>query len=184
MHNDIREILISEEEIKAKCKELGKQLSEEYEGKFPLAIGVLKGAMPFMSDVLRYTEVHLEMDFMDVSSYDGGTRSSGEVKIVKDLDAKVEGRDLLIIEDIIDSGLTLSYLVDLFKYRKANSIKIVTLLDKPSGRTAAIKADLAGFEVPDEFVVGYGLDYQEKYRNLPYIGVLKPEIYGGEEESE
>ena len=177
MQNDIKEILISEEEIANKCKELGRQLTKEYDGRFPLAIGVLKGALPFMSDILRYTEIPLEMDFMDVSSYGDRTRSSGEVKIVKDLDTKVEGRDLLIIEDIIDSGLTLSYLVDLFKYRKANSIKIVTLLDKPSGRTAAIKADVIGFEVPNEFVVGYGLDYQEKYRNLPFIGVLKPEIY-------
>ncbi|WP_047986245.1 hypoxanthine phosphoribosyltransferase [Ornithinibacillus californiensis] len=182
MHNDIKKILITEEEIAAKCKEIGEQLTKEYEGRFPLAIGVLKGALPFMSDVLRQVHSHLEMDFMDVSSY-GGTNmvSSGEVKILKDLNTKVEGRDLLIIEDIIDSGNTLRYLVDLFKYRKANSIKIVTLLDKPTGRTADIKADLVGFEVPDEFVVGYGLDYDEKYRNLPYIGVLKPEIYGGEE---
>lgn len=177
MHNDIQEILITKEDIELKCAEIGKQLTEEYEGKFPLAIGVLKGALPFMADVVRNIETHLEMDFMDVSSYGSGTRSSGEVKIVKDLDTKVEGRDLLIIEDIIDSGLTLSYLVDLFKYRKANSIKIVTLLDKPSGRNAAIKADMIGFSVPDEFVVGYGLDYDQKYRNLPYIGVLKPEIY-------
>lgn len=182
VHNDIKEILITEEEIAAKCKEIGQQLTKEYEGRFPLAIGVLKGALPFMSDVLREIETYLEMDFMDVSSY-GGTnmKSSGEVKILKDLNTKVEGRDLLIIEDIIDSGLTLSYLVDLFKYRKANSVKIVTLLDKPTGRTANIKADIVGFEVPDEFVVGYGLDYDEKYRNLPYIGVLKPEVYGGEE---
>lgn len=180
MHGEIDHILITEEQIREKCQEIGKQLTEEYSGRFPLAIGVLKGALPFMSDVLRATDAHLEMDFMDVSSYGGGTRSTGEVKIVKDLNTKVEGRDLIIVEDIIDSGLTLSYLVDLFKYRKAKSIKIVTLLDKPSGRTAAIKADLVGFEVPNEFVVGYGLDYAEKYRNLPYIGVLKPEIYGGE----
>ncbi|WP_373894559.1 hypoxanthine phosphoribosyltransferase [Virgibacillus natechei] len=180
MHNDIKQVLISEEEIAAKCKELGSQLTKEYDGKFPLAIGVLKGAMPFMSDVLRRMDNYLEMDFMDVSSYGSGTRSSGEVKIVKDLDAKVEGRDLLIIEDIIDSGLTLRYLVDLFKYRKANSIKIVTLLDKPAGRSAAIKADFVGFEVPNEFVVGYGLDYDESYRNLPYIGILKPGIYSVE----
>ncbi|SEB20192.1 hypoxanthine phosphoribosyltransferase [Thalassobacillus cyri] len=178
MHSEIKEILISEEEIQAKCKEIGAQLTEEYEGKFPLAIGVLKGAMPFMGDLLKRVETHLEMDFMDVSSYEG-MRSSGEVKIEKDLNTQVEGRDLLIIEDIIDSGLTLSYLVDLFKYRKAKSIKIVTLLDKPTGRTSHIKADIIGFEVPDEFVVGYGLDYDEKYRNLPYIGVLKPEVYGG-----
>lgn len=180
MHNDIEEILISQEEIDQKCAEIGNQLTEEYKGKFPLAIGVLKGAMPFMADVLRHIETYLEMDFMDVSSYGSGTRSSGEVKIVKDLDTKVEGRDLLIIEDIIDSGLTLRYLVDLFKYRKANSIKIVTLLDKPSGRTADIQADIIGFEVPDAFVVGYGLDYNQKYRNLPYIGVLKPEVYRGD----
>lgn len=179
MQNDIDHILITKEQIEQKCSEIGEQLTKEYEGKFPLAIGVLKGAMPFMSDLLRQIETHLEMDFMDVSSYGSGTRSSGEVKIVKDLDTKVEGRHLLIIEDIIDSGLTLSYLVDLFKYRKAKSIKIVTLLDKPTGRTAEIKADIIGFEVPDEFVVGYGLDYNQKYRNLPYIGVLKPRIYGG-----
>ncbi|HEX6593226.1 MAG TPA: hypoxanthine phosphoribosyltransferase [Bacillota bacterium] len=178
MHNDIEKVLITEEEIKQKCQQFGQQLTEEYKGKFPLAIGVLKGAMPFMSDLLKNVHTHLEMDFMDVSSYGGkSTRSTGEVKIVKDLDTKVEGRDLLIIEDIIDSGLTLSYLVDLFKYRQARSIKIVTLLNKPSGRTAKIKADMVGFEVPDEFVVGYGLDYDEKYRNLPYIGVLKREIY-------
>ncbi|UOQ83868.1 hypoxanthine phosphoribosyltransferase [Gracilibacillus salinarum] len=179
MHNEIKQVLISEEQIQEKCKQLGEQLTEEYQGKFPLAIGVLKGALPFMSDILRAIDTHLEMDFMDVSSYGNEMRSSGEVKIVKDLDTKVEGRDILIIEDIIDSGLTLSYLVDLFKYRKARSIKIVTLLDKPEGRTAAIKADMVGFEVPNEFVVGYGLDYQEKYRNLPYIGILKPEVYGG-----
>ncbi|MER2254082.1 MAG: hypoxanthine phosphoribosyltransferase, partial [Priestia megaterium] len=126
---------------------------------------------------LRHMDTHLEMDFMDVSSYGGGMTSSGEVKILKDLDTSVEGRDILILEDIIDSGLTLSYLVELFKYRKAKSIKIVTLLDKPTGRKASIKADYVGFEVPDAFVVGYGLDYQEKYRNLPYIGVLKPQVY-------
>lgn len=180
MHNDIEKILVTEEEIQEKCRELGKQLAEEYKDRFPLAIGVLKGALPFMSDILRHMDTYLEMDFMDVSSYGGGTNSSGEVKIEKDLNTKVEGRDLLIIEDIIDSGLTLSYLVDLFKYRKARSIKIVTLLDKPAGRTADIKADVVGFKVPNEFVVGYGLDYQEKYRNLPYIGVLKPHVYGAE----
>ncbi|MEQ6377540.1 hypoxanthine phosphoribosyltransferase [Bacillaceae bacterium S4-13-58] len=177
MHNEIEKVLISEEEIQKKIKELAAQITEEYEGKFPLAIGVLKGAMPFMGDLLKRVDTHLEMDFMDVSSYGGGMKSTGEVKILKDLDTKVEGRDLLIIEDIIDSGLTLSYLVDLFKYRKAKSIRIVTLLDKPSGRNVDLKADLVGFEVPDEFVVGYGLDYQERYRNLPYIGVLKPEVY-------
>src|SRR5699024_4819254 len=177
MKEDIESVLISEEEIRTKCKAIGQQLTEEYQDKFPLVIGVLKGAMPFMSDVVKSIDTYVEMDFMDVSSYGSGTRSSGEVKIVKDLDTKVEGRHVLIIEDIIDSGLTLSYLVDLFKYRQAESIKIVTLLDKSTGRTAKIKADVIGFEVPNEFVVGYCLDYQEKYRNLPYIGILKPEIY-------
>jgi hypoxanthine phosphoribosyltransferase len=147
-----------------------------------LAIGVLKGAMPFMGDLMKRIDCYVEMDFMDVSSYGNATVSSGEVKIVKDLNTSVEGRDLLIIEDIIDSGLTLSYLVDLFKYRKANSIKIVTLLDKPSGRKVDLKADYIGFEVPDAFVVGYGLDYAEKYRNLPYIGILKPSVYSEDQE--
>jgi hypoxanthine phosphoribosyltransferase len=177
MEKDIEKILFSEEEIQAKIKELAMQLTEDYKDKVPLAIGVLKGALPFMVDLLKRMDTYLEMDFMDVSSYGSGFVSSGEVKIIKDLDTSVEGRDILIIEDIIDSGLTLSYLVDLFRYRKANSIKIVTLLDKPTGRKADIEADYVGFICPDEFVLGYGLDYIQKYRNLPYIGVLKPEVY-------
>ncbi len=181
MKNDIEKILLTEEEIQKKVRELGAQLTEEYQGRFPLVIGVLKGAMPFMSDLIRRIDTFLEMDFMDVSSYGHSTVSSGEVKIVKDLNTSVEGRDILIVEDIIDSGLTLSYLVQLFQYRKAKSVKIVTLLDKPSGRKADIKADYAGFIVPEAFVVGYGLDYAEKYRNLPYIGILKPRVYSGGE---
>jgi hypoxanthine phosphoribosyltransferase len=181
MNNDIEKVLITEEELQEKVRELGNVLTEEYNERFPLAIGVLKGAMPFMGDLLKRVNTYLEMDFMDVSSYGNSTVSSGEVKIIKDLDASVEGRDILIIEDIIDSGLTLSYLVELFRYRKAKSIKIVTLLDKPTGRKVDIKADFIGFNVPDEFVVGYGLDYAERYRNLPYIGVLKPEIYENNE---
>lgn len=177
MHNDIKTVLISEEEIQEKIKELGRELTAEYEGRNPLAIGILKGATPFMTDLLKRIDTYLEMDFMDVSSYGNGTTSSGEVKIIKDLNASVEGRDVLIIEDIIDSGKTLSYLVDLIKYRKAKSVKLVTMLDKPEGRNVDINADYVGFLVPNEFVVGYGLDYAEKYRNLPYIGVLKPEVY-------
>ncbi|MBS2967284.1 MULTISPECIES: hypoxanthine phosphoribosyltransferase [Bacillaceae] len=177
MKQDIEKILVTEEEIQAKVKELGTLLTEEYKETFPLAIGVLKGALPFMTDLLKHIDTYLEMDFMDVSSYGSSTVSSGEVKILKDLNTSVEGRDILIIEDIIDSGLTLSYLVELFRYRKAKSIKIVTLLDKPSGRKADIQADYVGFEVPDAFVVGYGLDYIERYRNLPYVGVLKPRVY-------
>ncbi|MBS4179715.1 hypoxanthine phosphoribosyltransferase [Lederbergia citrea] len=182
MKQDIEKILISEEEINAKILEIAGQLTEEYDGRFPLVIGVLKGATPFMADLLKRVDTYLEMDFMDVSSYGRSTVSSGEVKILKDLNTPVEGRDILIIEDIIDSGLTLSYLVELFRYRKAKSIKIVTLLDKPTGRKADIQADYVGFIVPDAFVVGYGLDYAEKYRNLPYIGILKPEVYGKNEE--
>lgn len=177
MHQEIEKVLFTEEELQERTAALAHRLTEEFDGKFPLAIGVLKGAVPFMSDLLKSVNTHVEVDYMDVSSYGSGMESTGEVKILKDLNTQVKGRDLLIIEDIIDSGLTLSYLVDLFKYRKAKSITIVTLLDKPSGRKADIQADLVGFEVPDAFVVGYGLDYAERYRNLPYIGILKPEIY-------
>ncbi|WP_457923157.1 hypoxanthine phosphoribosyltransferase [Enterococcus faecalis] len=177
IEKDIEKVLISNEEILAKSAELGKQLTEEYQGKNPLVVGILKGAVPFMADLTREINTYLELDFMDVSSYGNATVSSGEVKIVKDLDTNVEGRHILIVEDIIDSGRTLAYLVDLFRYRKAASVKIVTLLDKPEGRVVDIKADYVGFDVPNEFVVGYGLDYAETYRNLPYIGVLKPEVY-------
>lgn len=177
LEKDILEVLLTEEEINQKTRELGALLTEEYKDQYPLAIGILKGAMPFMSDLMKRVDAYIEMDYMDVSSYGNATVSSGEVKIIKDLNTSVEGRDILIIEDIIDSGMTLSYLVDLFKYRKAKSIKIVTLLDKPTGRKVDLKADFVGFEVPDAFVVGYGLDYAEKYRNLPYVGVLKKEVY-------
>lgn len=170
-------VLFSQEQLAEKTKELGKQLTKDYQDKNPLVVGILKGAMPFLSDLVKEMDIYLEMDYMDVSSYGNGTVSSGEVKIVKDLNTNVEGRDLLLVEDIIDSGRTLSYLADMFKYRKARSVKIVTLLDKPEGRVVDITADYVGFLVPNEFVVGYGLDYAERYRNLPYIGILKPEIY-------
>ncbi|OCS84813.1 hypoxanthine phosphoribosyltransferase [Caryophanon tenue] len=177
IQQDIEKIMITEEQLQARIAELGATLTEDYNEKFPLAIGVLKGAMPFMTDLMKRFDSYVELDFMDVSSYGNATVSSGEVKILKDLNTSIEGRDILIIEDIIDSGLTLSYLVELFKHRKAKSIKIVTLLDKPSGRRVELNADYVGFQVPDGFVVGYGLDYAEKYRNLPYIGILKPEVY-------
>ena len=177
MQNDIEKILVSEEEIQKRTQELGAELSAEYKDKNPLVVGILKGAIPFLSDLTKAMDVKLEMDFMDVSSYGSAMVSSGEVKILKDLDTNVEGRNILIVEDIIDSGRTLSYIIDMFKYRKAKSIKIVTLLDKPEGRVVPLKADYVGFLVPNEFVVGYGLDFIEHYRNLPYIGVLKPEIY-------
>ncbi|GEK34499.1 hypoxanthine phosphoribosyltransferase [Kurthia sibirica] len=177
LQKDIEEILISEEQLQEKILELGAQITADYDDKFPLLVGVLKGAMPFMADLMKRIDAYLEIDFMDVTSYGNATVSSGEVKIVKDLNTSVEGRDIIIVEDIIDSGLTLSYLVDLFKYRKAKSIRIITLLDKPSGRKVDLKPDYVGFDVPDAFVVGYGLDYAERYRNLPYIGVLKKSVY-------
>lgn len=177
MKDDILNILVSETEIQRKTEEIAAILEKEYVDRFPLVVGVLKGALPFMADLVRKMNIHLEMDFMDVSSYGDSTTSSGEVKILKDLNTSVAGRDILLVEDIIDSGLTLQYLVELFRYRKANSIKIVTLLDKPLGRKSLIKPDIVGFEIPDAFVVGYGLDYAERYRNLPYIGILKATVY-------
>ncbi|MGO4960374.1 hypoxanthine phosphoribosyltransferase [Jeotgalibaca porci] len=177
LHPDIKEVLYSEEEIAKVTKDLGAVLTEEYKDKYPLVIGILKGAVMFMTDLSRAMDCDLELDFMDVSSYGAGMESSGDVKIIKDLDTSVEGRDVLIVEDIIDTGRTLSYLIEIFRYRKAKSIKIVTLLDKKERRAVDLQADWVGIEVPNEFVVGYGLDYIEKHRNLPYIGVLKEEVY-------
>lgn len=177
MRQDMKEILFTQEQIQEKVKELGETLKKDIGDLNPLCICVLKGAVPFMADLVKAMDFPLEMDFMAVSSYGSSTKSSGVVRILKDLDTSVEGRHILIVEDIIDSGLTLSYLVDLLKRRNAASVRTVTLLDKPSRRTVNLQADYSGFEVPDLFVVGYGLDYQEKYRNLPYIGVLKSEIY-------
>ncbi|MCR8846626.1 hypoxanthine phosphoribosyltransferase [Paenibacillus sp. SC116] len=177
MHNDIEKVVISEEEIQARVKELGEQLTRDYAGKKPLVICILKGAFIFMADLVKRIEVPMEMDFMAVSSYGASTESSGVVRILKDLDVSVEGRDVLIVEDIIDTGLTLSYLINILEGRSAASIKVVTLFDKPARRSANMEADYKGFVLPDEFIVGYGLDYAEEYRNLPYIGVLKPHVY-------
>lgn len=180
MHNDIEKVVFSEEQLQARVKELGEQISRDYAGKCPLVICVLKGAFIFMADLVKNVTVPLELDFMAVSSYGASTKSSGVVRILKDLDVPVEGRDVLIVEDIIDTGLTLSYLIEVLQGRKANSIRVVTLFDKPARRTANMEADYKGFVLPDEFIVGYGLDFAEKYRNLPYIGVLKREIYSDE----
>lgn len=177
LEQDIKKVLYSEEEIVAKSKELGAQLTKDYAGKNPLLVGVLKGAVPFMAELIKHIDTHVEVDFMVVSSYHGGTTSSGEVKILKDVDTNIEGRDVIFIEDIIDTGRTLLYLRDMFKYRKANSVKIATLFDKPEGRIVEIEADYVCYNVPNEFIVGFGLDYNENYRNLPYVGVLKEEIY-------
>ena len=176
MLNDIERVLISEEEILEKVKEIGKKISDDYRGKNPLFVGVLKGCFIFMSDLLRHVDIRCTMDFMSVSSYQG-TNSTGAVKINKDLNQDIEGRHIIIVEDILDSGLTLSYLKSYLMNRKPASIAIATLLDKPARRKADVYADYSCFEVPDAFVVGYGLDFNEVYRNLPYIGVLKPEMY-------
>ncbi|EGL19719.1 hypoxanthine phosphoribosyltransferase [Paenibacillus chitinolyticus] len=177
MFNDIQEVFYSEEQIQAKVQELGAQISKDFEGRNPLVICVLKGAFIFMADLVKQVTIPLELDFMAVSSYGQSTKSSGVVKIIKDLDVSVEGRHVLIVEDIIDSGLTLSYLIDVLERRNAQSVSVVTLFNKPARRSVDLQPDYAGFEIPDAFIVGYGLDYAEKYRNLPYIGVLKPEIY-------
>lgn len=177
MNNDIKEVLYSQEEIQAVTKKLGEQLTKDYQDKKPLVVCILKGAVLFMTDIVRQMDTYCEMDFMSVSSYGNETVSSGDVKILKDLDKSVEGRHILIVEDIVDTGRTLECVIDLFKHRKAASVKVCTLLDKPERREKAVQADYVGFTVPNEFVVGYGLDYQGFYRNLPYVGILKPEVY-------
>lgn len=179
MMNDIKEILIDKEQLAERVRELGEEISADYAGKEILMIGVLRGAVVFMADLARSITLPVSLDFMAVSSYGASTSSSGVVRILKDLDEELDGKHVLIVEDIIDSGLTLNYLVDNLKSRHPASVKLCTLLNKPSRRKAPVHVDYNGFTIPDYFVVGYGLDYAEKYRNLPFIGVLKPEAYGG-----
>ena len=177
MRDDIDHILISEADLQKRVTEIGEAISRDYAGKAPLLVSVLRGSFIFMADLTRHIQPFCQVDFMAVSSYGSGTMSSGQVNIVKDLTDSIEGKDVIVVEDILDSGNTLSYLFQLLKARNPASLKLVTLLDKPSRRTKPIQADYVGFTVPDEFVVGYGLDYDELYRNLPYIGVLKPQVY-------
>ena len=177
MHPDVDSILISEEQIKKRIQELAVKLDKEYEGKRPLMVSILKGSVLFYADLLRAMSIPVEMDFMAISSYGAGAKSSGEVKLIKDLDRKIEGRDVVIVEDIIDSGYTLSYLKRMLYSRKPASVKICALLDKYARRVVPIEADFKGFDIEDEFVIGYGLDYAERYRNLPYIGILKRSVY-------
>lgn len=177
MKNDIQEVLLTEAEIQAKVKELGKIISEEYKDKNPLLVCILKGGVVFMADLMRAIDIPIEIDFMAVSSYGSETITSGEVKILKDLNRPVANRHILFVEDIVDSGKTLYYLTNLFKTRNAASVKTVTLLDKPDRRAVDFQVDWYGFEIPDEFLIGYGLDYDEKYRHLPDISVLKPDVY-------
>lgn len=177
MRDDIDHILISEADLQKRVAELGAQISADYAGKAPLLVSVLRGSFIFMADLTRHIQPFCQVDFMAVSSYGSGTSSSGQVNIVKDLTDSIEGQDVIVVEDILDSGNTLSYLFQLLEARNPASLRLCTLLDKPSRRTKPISADYVGFTVPDEFVVGYGLDYDELYRNLPYIGVLKPCVY-------
>jgi hypoxanthine phosphoribosyltransferase len=177
MHKDIAEILVSEQEIAQICKTLGQQITKDYEGKRPILVGLLKGCIPFMSDLAREIDLYVDMEFMAVSSYHGGIASSGDVKIRKDLDIPISGRDVIIVEDIVDTANTIVTIMNLFKHRGAQSVNIVTLLDKPAGRLHAFVPKYIGKTIPKAFVVGYGLDYEEVYRNLPYVGILKPEVY-------
>lgn len=177
MQNDIQEVLVSEKDILDICKRLGAQISKDYLGKKPIFVGLLKGCVPFMSDLAKYITIPLEMAYMSVSSYHGGITSSGDVNIKLDLDMSIKDRDVIIVEDIVDTGLTLTAIMALLKHRDARSVKVVTLLDKPEGRKVPFIPDYIGTVIPKAFVVGYGLDYDEFYRNLPFVGVLKPEVY-------
>ncbi|MBZ2174580.1 hypoxanthine phosphoribosyltransferase [Schnuerera sp. xch1] len=177
MEDIVKEVLLTEDEIQVRIKELGKQITEDYKGKNLILIGILKGAVIFMSELVKNIDMPILMDFMAVSSYGKSSTSTGIVRIIKDLDYSVEDMHILVVEDIIDTGLTLSYLTDNLKKRGPKSVKIVTLLDKPERREVNVHVDYSGFNIPDEFVVGYGLDYAEQYRNLPYVAALKEEIY-------
>ena len=177
MEQDVLKVLLTEEELKERIDELGAMISRDYAGKNLLMVSVLKGSIAFMADLMRAIDIPVAIDFMATSSYGAGTKTSGVVKIVKDLDLDLADYDVLLVEDILDSGRTLSYLLELLESRQPKSVKICTLLDKPERREVDVPVAYTGFTVPDEFVIGYGLDFDEKYRNLPYIGVLKPEVY-------
>ena len=174
---DMESVLFSEEELKQRVKEMGAQIAADYQGKEPLLVSVLRGSYIFMADLTRSIDLPCTVDFMSVSSYGSGTTSSGQVQITKDLSENIEGRDVIVVEDILDSGNTLFYLLQLLEARKPASIRLCTLLNKPERRVKEVEVAYSGFDIPDAFVVGYGLDYAEKYRNLPYIGILKPEVY-------
>ena len=180
LEQDIDRVLFTEEQLQARVAEIAAQIDRDYAGKQPLLVSVLRGSFVFMADLVRRITLPCTVDFMAVSSYGSGTTSSGQVKIVKDLSEQIEGKDVIVVEDILDSGNTLSYLLKLLEARHPASIRLCTLLDKPERRTKPMAVQYSGFTIPDEFVVGYGLDYDEKYRNLPYIGILKPRVYGGE----
>lgn len=177
MQNDIKEVLFTAEKLAQRVNELGRQITSDYEGKELLVVGVLKGANVFLGDLIRHIEIPIEIDFIAAASYGNSTESSGVVRLLKDLDYPIENRHVLLIEDLIDTGLTLHYLAENLKARQPASFQICTLLDKPERRKVAMEVDYKGFDIPDEFIVGYGIDYNQKYRNLPYIATLKPEVY-------
>ena len=177
MQQDIERVLVSEEDIHARIREVGAQISEDYRGKCPILVGVLKGVVPFFGEMSQAITIPVQEDFMCVTSFEGGTASTGKLTFRKDIDHDIEGRDVLILEDIIDSGSTLKMIVELFQARKPASVKICTLLDKPSGRKVDLTPDYTCFTIPAAFVVGFGLDYEDYYRNLPFVGVLKPAVY-------
>lgn len=184
MHDDIEELLISEEQLRARIALLGKMITDDYQGKHLLLLGTLKGAVTFIADLARAIDLPVELDYMAVASYGDSSQSSGVVRIVKDLEGPIDHKHILIVEDIIDSGLTLHYLVDLLQRRNPLSLRICSLLNKDRERIKEVNVDYIGFTIPDKFVVGYGLDYAQRYRNLPYVGVLKPSVYQGEHKPE
>jgi hypoxanthine phosphoribosyltransferase len=175
--DDVAEILVTTEQIAAKVRELGALIAADYQGKDLVLVSILKGALPFLADLMRATQIPLALDFLEVSSYGAGTESTGAVRILKDLANPIEGRHVLVVEDILDTGHTLSYVFDHLRAQRPESVSLCVLLDKPARRVIPIDIDYRGFEIPDKFVVGYGLDYAERYRNLPFVGVLKPEVY-------
>lgn len=177
LEKDIERVLVSHEEIVEISERLGKQIALDYQDKKPLIVGLLKGCIPFLAELVKHIDIYCQIEFMSVQSYHGGTASTGNVKITKDLDVSVEGRDVIIAEDIVDTGRTINVVKELLKYRGAASVEVVTLLDKPQGRTEAFVPKYIGVTIPKEFVVGFGLDYDEYYRNLPYVGILKQEVY-------
>ncbi len=180
LEKDIQEVLFTEEQLRTRVAEIAKEIERDYAGREIMLISVLRGSFVFMADLCRAIDLPCMIDFMSVSSYGKGTRSTGQVQITKDLSEDISGRNIIVVEDILDSGNTLHYLLNILQHRSPASVRLCTLLDKPSRRTVPVHVDYSGFLCPDGFVVGYGLDYAEKYRNLPYIGILKPEIYGGE----
>lgn len=177
MMEDIKEILVDNKKIEARCEELGKEISKDYQGRLPILVGLLKGSVPFMAELIKHINIQVETEYMVVSSYGGGITSSGEIQIINDLTISPQGRDIIIVEDIVDSGLTLDTIIKLLKYRGASSVEVACLLSKPGARKVKVDVKYLGFNIKNEFVVGFGLDYDQLYRNLPFVGILKEEIY-------